>query len=201
MQFVTNETGQNKVMTGTTTHPLVNIFIDAAVVSGFIWFLQCVENMATTLTAGDTYTQPRLLLDLEHVTSIGLKDVHLMLCEWSQQLLGIEPRFPGLSCHPGVNIEGCENWWLSGGHSLQEPWRWQQHWPHLCTPRAIAPQCKTEISTTGVVRHKRRWLSSGLIYPITSFWVFTGSSPELDIHRITLRLYTTCIFQLTTVWG
>lgn len=36
MQFVTNETGQNKVMTGTTTHPLVNIFIDAAVVSGFI---------------------------------------------------------------------------------------------------------------------------------------------------------------------
>ena len=119
MQFVTNETGQNKVMTGTTTHPLVNIFIDAAVVSGFIWFLQCVENMATTLTAGDTYTQPRLLLDLEHVTSIGLKDVHLILCEWSQQLLGIEPRFPGRSCHPGVNIEGCENWWLSGGHSLR----------------------------------------------------------------------------------
>ena len=52
----------------------------------------------------------------------------------------------------------------------------------------------------GIVRNKGRWLPSHICL-ITSFWVFTGSSPELNIHRIALCLYTTCIFQLTTVWG
>ena len=108
-------------MTGTTTHLLVNIFIDAAVVSGFIWFLQCVKNMATTLTAGDIH----ITKITTWFTSTGLiLDVTWRIRQsenWSQQLLGTGNRNNVLfqikktlqKCGDSFSILKTCNWLLS----------------------------------------------------------------------------------------